>query len=53
MGGGGVGGVVGVARWWRNSERSREGVRLRIAVCVRHRWRLAVGVLMTRGGFDT
>ena len=33
----GVGGVVGVVRWWRKREYSREGVSLRIAVCVRHR----------------
>ena len=33
----GARGVLGVVRWWRKRECSREGVRLRIAVCVRHR----------------
>ena len=33
----GAGGVLGVVRWWRKREYSREGVSLRIAVCVRHR----------------
>ena len=49
MGGGGVGGAMGVARWWRKRECSREGVRLRIAVCVRQRWHVVAGVLMARG----
>ena len=45
----GAGGVLGVVRWWRKRECSREGVRLRIAVCVRHRWHVAAGVLTARG----
>ena len=45
----GAGGVMGVLRWWRKREDSRVGVSLRRAVCVRHKWHVAAGVLTTRG----